>query len=1266
MKMKKFILLMALPLLLLGVGAFAWNWLLHSESGARWLFAKLEASKVFSLSASALSGDLGSGLHLEGIVFENKSLRLDVNRLSAALDIDLFPVAVNLDMLQADTIVIRTLSAPDSDQTVSLEDSLRGISLPLPVRIRKVSLDHLEYFDISGNSQVTVQSVRVSGGLYDTLELTELNVSIANHELNLTAQLGLLPPFPLAADFKSEGEYSATGHLEGSLENLQVEVASEAPRARLTGTLHQLLNSPGWNLQLQSPDLRWPLDSPEPDVRIENFSALSSGALGDYTLELDGNLEAKELEASALVLKGSGDTEGFSFRQFELQGTELSLESSGKVAWQETLSLELNAVLNKLSPDKWVSGWPQGHPVMGDIDLSWSGDQVTISEFNLAVSGTSFSASGDALYDLPSNVVSGKLSWAELSWPPGDQAPELTSRQGQFEVSGSPDQWRLEGELDIQAAELPPGQLKLSGSGNLESLEIQVHEGAILGGNLYGNAAYGWTGNQPFRISVNASQIQTGPLFEQYPGILDVELTASGQVEPLRIEADIQQLSGSIRQIPFSADGAVQWDQGRLLARNLAVHSNTSSLMLNGSLFEPDGIEFAVEIASLSDFSMDLGGALTARGALSLHPDSPFMSAVLTAQQIQLGQTNIDSIETRQNELVVSGLTLGERTLESLTLRFNSGRPLEKLAITAVLESNTINAEFDGTVIDWNDPLGSGWKGQLSSFDLHLLDQFNLWLEEPAAIDLGLDRFSLQSTCLTGEYDARLCLDAAWKSQGNLSFSTNINDLPVNLVELFVDTDARFTQRLNGNLNWSRSQQGIRTGNARIELSPGAISLEGEDEILLENGPGLLAFEVTDGRLQGGTLDMAFPGSGNIDVDFDVADLFLGLDSAVQGRARIKLQDIGTLTMMLPVLDTVDGALDIDLELGGTVSDPSFNGHVNINDGKIEDLASGLSFSQISLTGEITEQDRSVLKGKFRAGEGTGEINATIVFVDLLAPEIDLSLQGEQLTLIDVPDLTVIANPDLQLGWRDHTLQINGRLKIPSTRLSPSFIPASTVRQSADIVIVAGELPGKKQGAQEEKAISIKGNLEVELGDDFLIDLDVAKINVTGKALFTWNDDLIPMGNGSFNATGDIQAFGQFLQVTRGRISFPDSPADNPHLNIRAEREIFGNSQIRTAGLMVAGTLNRPVVEAYTVPLTNKQRAQTLLVTGSDFNYEQGVGAVDVGMYVLPRLYVSYGIGVFEDGNVLKVRYDLTRGFGIRATSGQRESGLDLSYTIER
>ena len=90
------------------------------------------------------------------------------------------------------------------------------------------------------------------------------------------------------------------------------------------------------------------------------------------------------------------------------------------------------------------------------------------------------------------------------------------------------------------------------------------------------------------------------------------------------------------------------------------------------------------------------------------------------------------------------------------------------------------------------------------------------------------------------------------------------------------------------------------------------------------------------------------------------------------------------------------------------------------------------------------------------------------------------------------------------------------------------------------------------------------------------------------------------------------------------------------------------------------------MLEPYTTPVTTRERALTLLVTGHDFDYEQGVGGVEVGMYIAPRLYVSYGLGLFESQSVISARYDLKSGFGIKATSGQREAGADISYTVER
>ena len=100
--------------------------------------------------------------------------------------------------------------------------------------------------------------------------------------------------------------------------------------------------------------------------------------------------------------------------------------------------------------------------------------------------------------------------------------------------------------------------------------------------------------------------------------------------------------------------------------------------------------------------------------------------------------------------------------------------------------------------------------------------------------------------------------------------------------------------------------------------------------------------------------------------------------------------------------------------------------------------------------------------------------------------------------------------------------------------------------------------------------------------------------------------------------------------------------------------------------MLIDGAVRRPVVQAYTVPVTTEERALTLLVTGSDFDYEQGVGAIDFGTYIAPRLFVSYGVGVFERENIISARFDLAKGFGIKASSGSKESGVDLNYRIER
>ena len=305
------------------------------------------------------------------------------------------------------------------------------------------------------------------------------------------------------------------------------------------------------------------------------------------------------------------------------------------------------------------------------------------------------------------------------------------------------------------------------------------------------------------------------------------------------------------------------------------------------------------------------------------------------------------------------------------------------------------------------------------------------------------------------------------------------------------------------------------------------------------------------------------------------------------------------------------------------------------------------------------------MAGSFRAGDGRAEIRTRADHALTATKGLELDLRGENLTIIDVPDVRAVAATDLRVNFDGRTLEVNGGIDIPHARITAANFAVTRIYESEDAIIVAGELPDDPTGNGSKIDLDFMGSVELSLGSDVVVDLDVVQPRVTGSTVFTWSGDPMPNALGRFDIDGEILALGQRLEIAEGFLRFDDVPADDPYLRIRAEREIFGNTQVRRAGVLVAGTRARTTVEPYTEPATTEERALTLLVTGSDFDFDRGVGAVDVGTYIAPRIFVSYGVALFDEENVVRIRYDLRRGFGVTLTSGGREAGADLIYRIE-
>ena len=134
---------------------------------------------------------------------------------------------------------------------------------------------------------------------------------------------------------------------------------------------------------------------------------------------------------------------------------------------------------------------------------------------------------------------------------------------------------------------------------------------------------------------------------------------------------------------------------------------------------------------------------------------------------------------------------------------------------------------------------------------------------------------------------------------------------------------------------------------------------------------------------------------------------------------------------------------------------------------------------------------------------------------------------------------------------------------------------------------------------------------------------------------------------------------------------------DNPGLNIRAVRKLNPNSTIddgQKVGLNVSGTAQRPVLTVFSNPVMEQSDALSYLITGKPLSEVKGgegsmvnsaaqalgsaggdllakrigsrLGVDDIGVsssdalgggsaftvgkYLSPRLYLSYGVGLFE------------------------------------
>ncbi len=1293
----KRLLFLGLPLCLLLSVMLLGSWLLFSESGARWLWGQFEGATGNSLSAARVEGSMVSGLSISGLEYKTPELNVSARAVLVQARPAFWPFSIEVQRLFLQGVTVHHLPLNDGGQStdtpMDIGASIDALVLPMPLSVKQVKIEQLEYWQAGPEPLMSIDVLSFSLAMDENLEINNLLLGSQYLAFQGNAQLALSSPYLL--NVSSSGQFTAPEsqvmrlpvlpfalQVNGDLEKLGFSLTSEVLELEVSGELVELPGKPVWDINGLVGKLPQAMQFAGDEIVVSGLEINSAGNLDDWKVVLDSSLAINDLEPVKLSVSARGSMTGVNVQQATLKGSGVELEVNGEIDWSNDLQANLHAMIDRLDVSPWVQEWPEGSYLRGKFDINWSEEGLRIPTGNLTVSETGFAANFNADIDLQTTLVDAHLDWTNFYWPLQDQvqdkAPMYESAAGWLDIRGSMDRWATNGELELQVGDYPAGRFKIEGEGNRESAHTRLLQGDVLGGQLRGAIELDWTTELQWALDLSAEGVDPEPLFPGWPGQLDASFQVASDGPSMPVIVQLDSLQGMLRGTLIDASGKFGIANDHAWFENVVVRTDHASLQLDGNSSEEAGVtaEFSGQLPSM--ILQGASGSVEMKARFSSNRSAPLIGMQMQAIDFAWNGLGIKSMEISTSQepttkwistfdLGATGVRWKNEVIDEVSVSLRGRDQDFHLQASLASELVDLNTAVEMTPADVDDLLHGRWSGLLTSLDLIIAQKLNFALAGPASMTWSDGAFSLQAACLNEAGGAGVCAGLEHDAEGQLAITADVTAFPIDYLRHLYELDVKFEQTLDGRLEWNQSSNQKLTGGADFRITAGQVVDLVDNEALLDSNAGKLKFNLRDGNLESGILDIEFPGVGFIDVEFEVTDITDENGRQLTGRAVSQLNNIELIGQLaFPGVAEVNGQFNSNIRLGGTLLDPEFDGGFSLTKGLLHYQPTGLKLEDVQLTGKVDSRDRGSLKGQFRAGEGIGVIEGRFQFENPQNMNLELNLSGEQLLLINTQTIKVLSDTKLDIGLSPNRLDINGRILVPSAHLTPEKLVLETVSDSEDLVI---ETRGAETAENEKNKTSgtrVFGTLEVAFGDDVKVKVPDINTSVHGSVEYRWNGDVVPVAEGSYLINGTVDIYGPTLNINNGSISFPGVPANNPLLNIRAQRDIFGNTQIRSAGVQVIGTLKRPVLEAFTVPVTNEDRAWALLVTGSDFDQSQGVGGFDVGTYIGPKLYVSYGISLFENENVVSARYDLKKGFGIKVTSGQRETGLDISYTIDR
>ena len=913
-----------------------------------------------------------------------------------------------------------------------------------------------------------------------------------------------------------------------------------------------------------------------------------------------------------------------------------------------------------------------------------------------------------------------KAQWKGVVVPESLAGRVLASR-GAIDFTGTPKSYAVKGALDVG----PPGvlvQVLVDASGtdaraDFRQLELRQNGGLLA---LSGSVEFkpvAWS------LYAKASDFNPGALLADWPGRLNIDAHSRGVLAESgpRGSLQIATLSGELRGRPIAGEGDVEFAAPSTLVGDLRVSSGKSRVTVKGSSANRNQIDATVglEMASLGDWVPKAQGSL--KGEFTVRGVWPKLTiaGVADGQSLGMGENQIAKVHVDATvaspldpdgkvRALASEVTVGGQTFSKVTLDASGNQAKHRVAVSADSE------QFDGAVELAGGFTRTGWSGQLMRLQFDARDLANLTLREPSRVVYDAGSFSLSQTCLEDKPTV-LCSAMKFEASGVLDAGYSFERVPLKLANTLAPDalSGELQGDVQGHGRVRRGADGQWIGDLAVTSESARLAMgEGEGvpaAAALANEGTLLIYEDLDmqadfaGMKANAKLTAKLEHGGSVSVSMTVSDLN-AVSPRLAGKIHAAMPTLAPFGAFLPAVANLDGAVNADIEVGGTMAKPEFTGNVDATKLQADLGDLGIELREGKMRAEALRTGGFKLNGEVASGKGRVELTGTMNERGV----VDMTVSGRDFLAADIPAANVIVAPNLALTGDSKGYLLRGDVTIPHASINLQKLPkGSPPGVSPDVVVIRN---GKEvESSAKASALPLQASITVNLGEDIKVIGYGLDATVGGQLTVRESPGTPTTGSGQLSLAGRYKAYGQDLTIKDGRLLFAGTPLDNPRLAIVAMRQIDDDL---STGLRIGGSAQRPIVTVVSNQNVGDADALSYLVTGRSLSEvgsasgssqdalasasrsfegagaglvaqrigkrlgldEAGVeenemiggSALTIGEYLSPRLYLSYGVGLFEPGEVVALRYKLTKDVGVRIQRGTQETRTGVEYRIER